>query len=278
MFIYDDNYKSYQSKLSQYPLLAKKEEIDLAKKVQCGDLGAKSKFIKHNLRLVCSVSKKYYKFLKNMDIIDIISEGNLGLIRAVEKYNPDLGFRFSTYAVPWIQQSIERGIYDQNNTIRIPTHLRKKMNKLYTIQRVLEKQKITPSIKNIVANSSFTSNEIKDLLNLKNIHMQSIDGNRGNDDEKPKSLLDTISSIKLNSYEEDNFKSKLSKILTLLNDNELSVISMRYGLRGYDPKTLEEVAVEINLTRERIRQIQMSALGKLNVLLKDHDISLQDVA
>ena len=278
MFIIDSNQSRYQTQLSKYRKLTKKEEFSLVRKIRNGDLKAKDTFIKHNLRLVCSVSKKYSKFLTHMDMIDVISEGNLGLIRAVEKYNPDLGFRFSTYAVPWIQQTIEIGIYNQNETIRIPVHIRKNMNKLYTIQKELEKQKITPSIENIIANSSFTLKEITFLLDLKNQHMQSLDEHRGSDDEKPKSLLDKIPSVKLNSYEEDNFKRKLSDILRLLNDNELSVISMRYGLRSHDPTTLEEVGVKINLTRERVRQIQISALGKLNDLLKDHDISLQDVA
>ena len=278
MFIIDSNQSRYQTQLSKYRKLTKKEEFSLVRKIRNGDLKAKDTFIKHNLRLVCSVSKKYSKFLTHMDMIDVISEGNLGLIRAVEKYNPDLGFRFATYAVPWIQQTIEIGIYNQNETIRIPVHIRKNMNKLYTIQRELEKQKITPSIENIIANSSFTLKEITFLLDLKNQHMQSLDEHRGSDDEKPKSLLDKIPSVKLNSYEEDNFKRKLSDILRLLNDNELSVISMRYGLRSHDPTTLEEVGVKINLTRERVRQIQISALGKLHDLLKDHDISLQDVA
>ena len=278
MFIIDSNQSRYQTQLSKYRKLTKKEEFSLVRKIRNGDLKAKDTFIKHNLRLVCSVSKKYSKFLTHMDMIDVISEGNLGLIRAVEKYNPDLGFRFATYAVPWIQQTIEIGIYNQNETIRIPVHIRKNMNKLYTIQKELEKQKITPSIENIIANSSFTLKEITFLLDLKNQHMQSLDEHRGSDDEKPKSLLDKIPSVKLNSYEEDNFKRKLSDILRLLNDNELSVISMRYGLRSHDPTTLEEVGVKINLTRERVRQIQISALGKLHDLLKDHDISLQDVA
>jgi len=258
-----DPIKKYLKEIGRTPLLIFEDEIDLAKRAEKGDMDAKDRLIKANLRLVVSIAKKYLG--RRLTFLDLIQEGNKGLIRGVEKYDWRRGFKFSTYATWWIRQAITRAIADQSRTIRIPVHMVDQINRFYKTQRkLMQKHGKDPDIKDIAKEMEIT---VEDAENLMRISQQpkSLSTPVGDDKEatleqfiadrsKP-SLYDAVSSELL--------KDALQDVLETLSPREKKVLIMRFGLEDGKPKTLEEVGKEFKVTRERIRQIEAKAIRKL---------------
>jgi RNA polymerase nonessential primary-like sigma factor len=260
----------YLKEIGYSPLLTAKEEISLALQVKQGDKQAKTKFIESNLRLVVKTAKQYPS-KGGMDFIDLVSEGNLGLIHAVDKFDPSKGFRFSTYAVYWIKQCIERALMNQSRTIRVPVHILKELNNYKRAFRELSKQLQNEPSQEEVA--SFLDRPVEDIKKLLDITktQDSLDVNYLN---SKNSIVNNISDNNKSSVEDDEYSEKIRSLLSCLNSNEKAVICMRYGLCGYDQTTLEEVGREVLLTRERIRQIQVAALKKLAHAASEQHITL----
>lgn len=258
-----DPIKKYLKEIGRTPLLTFEEEIDLAKRAEKGDMTAKERLIKANLRLVVSIAKKYLG--RRLSFLDLIQEGNKGLIRGVEKYDWRRGYKFSTYATWWIRQAITRAIADQSRTIRIPVHMVDQINRFYKTQRrLMQKHGKDPDIKEIAKEMEIS---VEDAENLMKISQQpkSLSTPVGDDKEatleqfiadrsKP-SLYDAVSSELL--------KDALQEVLETLSPREKKVLMMRFGLEDGKPKTLEEVGKEFKVTRERIRQIEAKAIRKL---------------
>ena len=261
----------YLKEIGYSPLLTAKEELSLAIKIKQGDKQAKTKFIESNLRLVVKTAKQY-PAKGGMDFIDLVSEGNLGLIHAVDKFDPSKGFRFSTYAVYWIRQCIERALMNQTRTIRVPVHILKELNNYKRAFRELSKQlQNEPSQEEVASFLDRPVEDIKKLLDTTKTQ-DSLDVNFLN---SKNSIINNISdNNSKSSVEDDEYSEKIRGLLSCLNSNEKAVICMRYGLCGYDQTTLEEVGKEVLLTRERIRQIQVAALKKLAQAAAEQQITL----
>ncbi len=258
-----DPIKKYLKEIGKTPLLRFEEEIILAKSFEKGSEKAKEKLIKANLRLVVSIAKKYLG--RRLSFLDLIQEGNKGLIRGVEKYNWRRGFKFSTYATWWIRQAITRAIADQSRTIRIPVHMVDQINRFYKTQRKLtQKLGKEPTVKEIAKEMLVTSEEIENLMKISQ-QPKSLSTPVGDDkeatleqfvsDQSQPSLYDKVSKELL--------KEAMNKVLETLSPREKKVLIMRFGLDDGKPKTLEEVGKEFKVTRERIRQIEAKALRKL---------------
>ncbi len=258
-----DPIKKYLKEIGKTPLLRFEEEIILAKSFEKGSEKAKEKLIKANLRLVVSIAKKYLG--RRLSFLDLIQEGNKGLIRGVEKYNWRRGFKFSTYATWWIRQAITRAIADQSRTIRIPVHMVDQINRFYKTQRKLtQKLGKEPTVKEIAKEMLVTSEEIENLMKISQ-QPKSLSTPVGDDkeatleqfvsDQSQPSLYDKVSKELL--------KEAMNKVLETLSPREKKVLIMRFGLDDGKPKTLEEVGKEFKVTRERIRQIEAKAIRKL---------------
>ncbi|MEI6532704.1 MAG: RNA polymerase sigma factor RpoD [Candidatus Roizmanbacteria bacterium] len=258
-----DPIKKYLKEIGRTPLLKFEEEIQLAKKYEKGDEDAKEKLIKANLRLVVSIAKKYLG--RRLSFLDLIQEGNKGLIRGVEKYDWRRGFKFSTYATWWIRQAITRAIADQSRTIRIPVHMVDQINRFYKTQRKLvQKLGREPLIKEISKDMELPVDEVENLMKISQ-QPKSLSTPVGDDkeatleqfvaDQSQPSLYDKVSRELL--------KDALGKVLDTLSPRERKVLIMRFGLEDGKPKTLEEVGKEFKVTRERIRQIEAKAIRKL---------------
>ena len=246
-YIYSDSsntsnaMKMYLKEIEEYPMLSAKEEVELAKAIIDSSEEAKEKFINANYRLVVSIAKRYRK--ESVDMLDLIQAGNIGLIKAVEKYDYKKGFKFSTYATWWIKQSITRYIDDCENTIRIPVHLHQRINfvkrKKQELANVLQRE---PSME-----------ELAEVCEL----------------EVDSSLVEFIPSdahfgdVVIHEVEQNNLREKIDEVLTDLSDQEQQVLRMRFGLDDDTPKTLEEIGKVFGVTRERIRQIEAKAIRKL---------------
>lgn len=258
-----DPIKMYLKEIGKTPLLTFEEEINLAKRYEKGDKKAKEKLIKANLRLVVSIAKKYLG--RRLSFLDLIQEGNKGLIKGVEKYDWRRGFKFSTYATWWIRQAITRAIADQSRTIRIPVHMVDHINRFYKIQRKLS-QKLgrEPSIKEIAKEMKMSVDEVE---NLKKISQQprSLSTPVGDDKEATleQFIADSNRPSLYDSVSQELLKDALMNVLKTLSAREQKVLIMRFGLEDGKPKTLEEVGKEFRVTRERIRQIEAKAIRKL---------------
>ena len=258
-----DPIKMYLKEIGKTPLLTFEDEINLAKRYEKGDLKAKEKLIKANLRLVVSIAKKYLG--RKLSFLDLIQEGNKGLIRGVEKYDWRRGFKFSTYATWWIRQAITRAIADQSRTIRIPVHMVDHINRFYKTQRKLtQKLGREPKIKEIAKEMKMTVDEIENLIKISQ-QPKSLSTPIG--DDKEATLEQFIADINQPSLydkvSQELLKEALSKVLSTLSPREKKVLIMRFGLEDGKPKTLEEVGREFKVTRERIRQIEAKAIRKL---------------
>jgi len=259
----DDPVKVYLKEIGRVPLLTSEEEIDLAMRIMDGDENAKRRLSEANLRLVVSIAKRYVG--RGMQFLDLIQEGNLGLIKAVEKFDYTKGFKFSTYATWWIRQAITRAIADQARTIRIPVHMVETINKVKKVSsQLLHKNGHEPSAEEIAAELDMPVEKVREIMrvaqepvSLETPIGEEEDSHLGDfipDDEAP-APADAASHTLL--------KEQLGEVLSTLTPREEKVLRLRFGLEDGRPRTLEEVGKEFDVTRERIRQIEAKALRKL---------------
>ncbi len=270
----DDPVKVYLKEIGSFPLLSLDEEIELAERILQGDEKAKKRLAEANLRLVVSIAKRYVG--RGMLFLDLIQEGNLGLIKAVEKFDHTKGFKFSTYATWWIRQAITRAIADQARTIRIPVHMVETINKVKKVQsQLLHKNGQEPSVEDLAAELDMPQDKVREILKVAQepISLESPIG-----EEEDSHLGDFIPDYDAPVPEEAAthtlLKEQLNEVLATLTPREAKVLSLRFGIEDGRPRTLEEVGKEFNVTRERIRQIEAKALRKLrhpsrNKKLKD---------
>lgn len=257
----------YLKEIGAAALLTKEEEVYFARLIQKGDIAAKNRMIESNLRLVVKIARRYIR--SGMPILDLIEEGNIGLIRAVEKFDPELGFRFSTYGAWWIQQTIERAIMSQNRTIRLPVHVVKRLNSCLRIGRELAKElDHEPTAGEIATRLNKPTQEVEKILSL-NERVISIDMPISEEINKP--LLDTLGSNHLDpehAATTNNLKKNISHWLGKLSTMQRAVVERRFGLNEFEATTLEQTGHEIGLTRERVRQLQAEALKSLKIIIE----------
>ncbi len=262
--IADDSVRLYLREIGKIPLLTAEEELALAQKVVSGDKRAKDKMAEANMRLVVSIAKRYVG--RGLDLLDLIQEGNTGLLRAVEKFDPDKGFKFSTYATWWIRQAITRAIADQARTIRIPVHMVETINKLLRTQRRLTQElNREPTNEEIAEAMEIDVDKVEHIMKIKQ-DISSLDASV-RDDEEDSVLGDFIEDEDTISPEESAtvqlLKEHVKDMLGALTEREQKILKLRFGLEDGKSHTLEEVGQEFNVTRERIRQIEAKALAKL---------------
>ncbi|GHD31681.1 RNA polymerase sigma factor RpoS [Halioglobus pacificus] len=263
----------YLNEIGYSPLLTADEEKYFAREALKGDEAARKRMIESNLRLVVKISRRYIN--RGLTLLDLIEEGNLGLIRAVEKFDPERGFRFSTYATWWIRQTIERAIMNQTRTIRLPIHVVKELNVYLRAARELtQKLDHEPSAEEIAEMLDKPAADVKRLLGL-NERVTSVDTPLGPDSDR--AVLDTIADTRESDpsqlLQDSDIKDSISHWLDELSDKQREVVSRRFGLRGYESSTLEEVGREIGLTRERVRQIQVEALKRLRQIMETQGLT-----
>jgi RNA polymerase primary sigma factor len=262
----DDSVRLYLREIGKIPLLNSEEELALAKKVVTGDKKAKDKMAEANMRLVVSIAKRYSG--RGLDFLDLIQEGNTGLLRAVEKFDPEKGFKFSTYATWWIRQAITRAIADQARTIRIPVHMVETINKLLRTQRRMTQElNREPTIEELGKELEMEPEKVEYVMKIKQ-DITSLDAGVGRDGDDEDSVLRDFIEDEESATPEESAASQLLKeqvqaILSTLSDREQKIIKMRFGLENGKSHTLEEVGQEFAVTRERIRQIEAKALAKL---------------
>lgn len=262
--ISDDSVRLYLREIGKIPLLSAEEELALAQKVVSGDKDAKDKMAEANMRLVVSIAKRYVG--RGLDLLDLIQEGNTGLLRAVEKFDPDKGFKFSTYATWWIRQAITRAIADQARTIRIPVHMVETINKLLRTQRRLTQElNREPTNEEIAKAMEIEVDKVEHIMKIKQ-DISSLDASV-HEDEEDSVLGDFIEDEDTVSPEESAtsqlLKEHVKDMLGGLTEREQKIIRLRFGLEDGKNYTLEEVGQEFSVTRERIRQIEAKALAKL---------------
>ncbi len=264
--ISDDSVRLHLREIGKIPLLSADEELALAKRVQQGDKKAKDKMAEANMRLVVSIAKRYSG--RGLDFLDLIQEGHTGLLRAVEKFDPDKGFKFSTYATWWIRQAITRAIADQARTIRIPVHMVETINKLLRTQRRMTQElNREPSIEELAKELEMEPEKVEYVMKIKQ-DISSLDAGVGRDDGEEDTTLGEFIEDEDTITPEDSASNQLLKeqvqaVLSTLSDREQKIIKMRFGLDNGKSHTLEEVGQEFAVTRERIRQIEAKALAKL---------------
>ena len=263
----------YLNEIGFSPLLTPEEEVHFARLAQKGDPAGRKRMIESNLRLVVKIARRYVN--RGLSLLDLIEEGNLGLIRAVEKFDPERGFRFSTYATWWIRQTIERAIMNQTRTIRLPIHVVKELNVYLRAARELtQKLDHEPSAEEIASLLEKPVGEVKRMLGL-NERVSSVDVSLGPDSDK--TLLDTLTDDRPTDpcelLQDDDLSQSIDQWLSELTDKQREVVVRRFGLRGHESCTLEEVGQEIGLTRERVRQIQVEALKRLREILEKNGLS-----
>lgn len=266
----NDSLKNYMMNLEAFPRLTIKQENALAKRIASGDDAAKKELLECNLKLVVKIAHDYKG--RGLSLADIISEGNLGLMRAVEKFNPAFGAKFSSYSAYWIKQSIQRAISKQTSLIRIPTQTNQKLYRVNQAKRELEAiLKRTPTPEEIAARTRLSKRTVLTMLRIPQMSITSLAAplRQGEDG----SIQDVIPDVNSPCTQEtvvnnENFEC-LSRFLNSLDDKERLVLTLRFGLNGNAPETLEQVAASIRKTRERVRQIQMDALKKLRELFNE---------
>ncbi len=262
----DDSVRLYLREIGKIPLLTPEEEADLAQRIVKGDKKAKDKMVESNMRLVVSIAKRYGG--RGLDFLDLIQEGNTGLLRAVDKFDPDKGFKFSTYATWWVRQAITRAIADQARTIRIPVHMVETINKvLRTTRKLTTELNREPTNEEIAKALDMEPEKIDYVMRIKQ-DIASLDASVGRDGDEEDSVLGDFVEDEDRDSPEDSaanqiLKEQLSEIIATLTDREQKIIRLRFGIGGGRPHTLEEVGNEFDVTRERIRQIEAKALAKL---------------
>ncbi len=260
----DDSVRLYLREIGKIPLLNAEQELALAQRVVAGEKDAKDQMAEANMRLVVSIAKRYVG--RGLDLLDLIQEGNTGLLRAVEKFDPDKGFKFSTYATWWIRQAITRAIADQARTIRIPVHMVETINKLLRTQRRLTQElNREPSNDEIAKEMEIDVDKVEHIMKIKQ-DISSLDASI-RDDEEDSVLADFIEDEDTVSPEESAtgqlLKEQVKDMLSALTEREQKILKLRFGLEDGKSHTLEEVGQEFSVTRERIRQIEAKALAKL---------------
>ena len=262
----DDSVRLYLREIGKIPLLDPDEETELAYKISKGDKKAKDKMVESNMRLVVSIAKRYSG--RGLDFLDLIQEGNTGLLRAVEKFDPDKGFKFSTYATWWIRQAITRAIADQARTIRIPVHMVETINKvLRTTRKLTTELNREPTNEEIAKELDMEPDKVDYVMRIKQ-DIASLDASVGKEGDDEDSVLGDFVEDEERDSPEDSaanqiLKEQLAEILATLSEREQKIIRLRFGIGGGRPHTLEEVGNEFDVTRERIRQIEAKALSKL---------------
>ncbi len=267
----------YLNEIGFTPLLSAEEEVYFARKSLKGDDASRKRMIESNLRLVVKIARRYVN--RGLALLDLIEEGNLGLIRAVEKFDPERGFRFSTYATWWIRQTIERAIMNQTRTIRLPIHVVKELNVYLRAARELaQKLDHEPTPEDIADLLDKPVKDVSKMLGL-NERVASVDSPLGVSSDK--TLVDTIPDAQVSDpasiLQDTDLKTGLNDWLSELTDKQCEVVARRFGLRGYEVSTLEEVGREIGLTRERVRQIQVEALKRLRDIMEKQGLNSESL-
>ena len=267
----------YLSEIGFSPLLSAEEEVHFSRLALKGDEPSRKRMIESNLRLVVKIARRYNN--RGLPLLDLIEEGNLGLIRAVEKFDPERGFRFSTYATWWIRQTIERAIMNQTRTIRLPIHVVKELNTyLRTARELVQKLDHEPTAEDIAKELDVPVGDVSKMLKL-NERITSVDTPFAGDSEK--GLLDIIAdeggSDPENNLQDNDMKHNIIHWLEELSSKQREVLARRFGLLGYEAATLEDVGREIGLTRERVRQIQVEALKRLRDVLGQEGLSIESI-
>ncbi|WP_445768315.1 RNA polymerase sigma factor RpoS [Rheinheimera sp.] len=281
IFTRDDSHKTmdatqiYLGEIGFSPLLSAEEEVYFSRLALKGDQAARKRMIESNLRLVVKIARRYIN--RGLALLDLIEEGNLGLIRAVEKFDPERGFRFSTYATWWIRQTIERAIMNQTRTIRLPIHVVKELNIYLRAARELsQKLDHEPTPEEIASALDRPVEEVRKMLKL-NEKITSVDTPVAGTSEKQ--LLDVIADEKElgpeTELQDEDIRQHLVVWLNELNPKQREVLARRFGLLGYEPSTLEDVGHEIGLTRERVRQIQVEALRRLREIVTHQGLNIE---
>ncbi len=268
-----DATRLYLSEIGFSPLLTAQEEVFYSRLAQKGEESGRKKMIESNLRLVVKIARRYLN--RGLALLDLIEEGNLGLIRAVEKFDPERGFRFSTYATWWIRQTIERAIMNQTRTIRLPIHVVKEINiYLRAARHLAQTRDHEPSPEDIAQMLDKPIEDVKRMLGL-NERITSVDTPMGRDADN--AVLDGIPDENnvdpVLLLQDDDVRANIEQWLTQLTDKQREVVERRFGLHGHDVSTLEEVGNSIGVTRERVRQIQIEALRKLREILEKEGYS-----
>jgi len=269
-----DATRLYLNEIGFSPLLTAQQEVLYSRRALRGDEAARKRMIESNLRLVVKIARRYMN--RGLALLDLIEEGNLGLMRAVEKFNPELGFRFSTYATWWIRQTIERGLMNQTRTIRLPIHVIKEINiYLRAARELAQKLDREPSPEDVANMLDRPIEDVKRMLGL-NERIASVDTPAARDSERP--LLDTIADEQNLDpailLQDADVRRHLEDWLSQLSSKQRAVVESRFGLHGREIATLEEVGNEIGVTRERVRQIQIEALKRLRQILEREGFSI----
>jgi RNA polymerase nonessential primary-like sigma factor len=270
-----DATRLYLREIGAANLLTAEEEVTLARRIREGDEAARARMIESNLRLVVKIARRYLN--RGLALLDLIEEGNLGLIRAVEKFDPEKGFRFSTYATWWIRQTIERALMNQTRTIRLPIHVVKEINVYLRAARQLSQQlDHEPGTEEIAALLDKPLADVERMLGF-NERVTSVDVPQGREGERPRldSIADERNREPTEFLQAEDIREHLESWLEKLSDKQREVVVRRFGLRGYDNSTLEQVARELGVTRERVRQIQIDALRRLRVILEQQGFSVE---
>lgn len=270
-----DATQMYLDAIGLPPLLTAEEEVSYARNAIQGDSAARQRMIESNLRLVVSIAKRYQH--RGLALLDLIEEGNLGLIRAVEKFDPERGFRFSTYATWWIRQSIERGIMNSSRTVRLPVHVSKELNAyLKAVRELTQRNGETPSNEIIAEHIKQSTAYVQQMIEF-NAHALSLDAANAHDSEMNllDMLVDENNTDPSDFVQRDDLATSIDDWVAALNIRQREVVVRRFGLRGHDCQTLQEIGSAMNLTRERVRQIQVDALARLRVMLESNGLSIE---
>jgi RNA polymerase nonessential primary-like sigma factor len=267
----------YLVEIGRSPLLSAKEEVHYARLARSGDQSARNHMITCNLRLVVKIARRYNN--RGLPLLDLIEEGNLGLIRAVEKFDPDRGFRFSTYATWWIRQNIERAIMSQTRTIRLPIHVIKDLNaSLRKIREITQNLDYEPCLETL---AMALDKPVENLQRLFRLNERTLSVDSPLTDESDKPLLEALadhSQVNPEDYQSSqHLKHQLHNCLFKLTKKQQEIVARRFGLLGYEAATLEEVGAEIGLTRERVRQIQVEALVQLRDIMSEEKIEAEEL-
>ena len=272
----DDSVKMYLREIGRVPLLTAKEEIELARRIKEDDIMAKRKLVRHNLRLVVSIAKKYIN--RGLPFLDLIQEGNLGLIRAAEKFDPERGYKFSTYATWWVRQGITRSLSDKSRTIRVPVHMVETINKFKKIARKLGQElNRRPTEDELAEVMEVSSTKIKEIVAAMRTPVSLESPINNEDDGKLEDFIaDPNQAVKPELAATDNLLADdILRVLDTLTQKEKAVIQLRFGIDNGQERTLEEVGRMLRITRERVRQLEFRALKKLRhperaIKLKDY--------